>query len=132
MPFAVRIDHARSRLEIVGSDPVGLSDVLELFDRQIAEGAWTYAALHDAREVSWTPTADAIRAIVAFVDATSETLGPRGPVAIVTAPAAAIVTAWMYGRIGEGPACRTAVFRDIKAAARWLDNITARTQSPDV
>lgn len=129
MPFAVRINHARSRLEIVGSHPVGLSDVLELFDRQVAEGAWAYGALHDARQVSWTPTADAIRAIVAFVDTTSETLGPRGPVAIVTAPAARIVTAGICGRIGEGPARRTAVFNDITAAARWLDNIAAKTPS---
>jgi hypothetical protein len=52
-------------------------------------------------------------------------------VAIVTAPAAAIVTAWMYGRIGEGPAYATAVFRDIKAAAQWLDNIATKTPPRD-
>jgi hypothetical protein len=35
MPYAVEIDRARSRLKIVGSDPVGLADVLALLDRQI-------------------------------------------------------------------------------------------------
>lgn len=121
MPYAFEVDRARSRLRIVGSDPVGLADVLALLDRQISEGAWAYGTLHDARLVTWLPTEEDIRVIIAFVDHTSKTLGPRGPVAFVAAPHALVGIARMYAQIGEGSTLHAEVFRDIDAAARWLD-----------
>jgi hypothetical protein len=121
MPFAFHIDHRRSRLNVVASNPVGLSDLLEVLDRQVAEGAWSYATLHDARLVTWMPSQEAIRAIVAFVEDTSETLGPRGPVAFVGASATLAGMARMFSRIRAGSARRAEVFRNVEKAGRWLD-----------
>ena len=126
VPFAFHIDHRRSRLNIVGSNPVGLSDLLEILDRQVAEDAWSYATLHDARLVTWTPSEEAMRAFVAFVETTSETLGPRGPVAFVGASSTLAVMAGMFSRIGAGSARRAEVFRSVDAAARWLDGHARR------
>jgi hypothetical protein len=121
MPYAFETDRSRQRLTIVGSDPVGLSDVLALLARQIAEGAWSYASLHDARNVTWLPTLDDVRMIVAFVDNNSKTLGPRGPVAFVAPPSTVFGIARMYSQIGAGSAHRAEIFQDIEAAMRWLD-----------
>ena len=85
MPYTIDIDRWIPRVTVVGSDPVGLPDALALLGRQIAEGAWAYGTLHDARRVTWVPTLDDIRTIVAYVDTKARTIGPRGPVAFVAA-----------------------------------------------
>lgn len=126
MPYAIDADRARRRLSVIGTDPVALPDVLAVLDWQIADGAWSYATLHDARHVTWIPTDEDIRVIVAFVDNTSQTLGPRGPVAFVAAVPALAGMVRMYSRIGEGSALRAQIFSDRDAAARWLDEVTSK------
>lgn len=106
---------------MIGSDPVALPDVLALLDRQIAEGAWSYGSLHDARNVTWVPTPEDIRTIVAYVDNNSKTLGPRGPVAFVAAGRTVLGIARMYSQIGEGSAHHAEIFQDIEAAKQWLE-----------
>jgi hypothetical protein len=125
MPYAVEIDHARSRLTVIGSDPVSLPDVLALLDRQIAAGAWSYSSLHDARNVTWMPTPEDIRTIVAHVDNNSKTLGPRGSVAFVAAGQTVLGIARMYSQIGARSAHHAEIFQDIDAAKRWLDREAA-------
>jgi hypothetical protein len=122
MPYETEIDHAAKRLFVTASDPVGLPDVLDLLSRQIAAGAWSYGSVHDARAVTWLPTLDDIRVIVAYVDNNSRTLGPRGAVAFVAAPAARFGMARMYSQIALGSGLRAEVFQSVDAAARWLDS----------
>ncbi len=62
--------------------------MLELLGKQIAEHAWSYGMVHDARRVSWMPTDDDVRSVAAYVDISARTLGPRRPVAFVAASAA--------------------------------------------
>jgi hypothetical protein len=126
MPYTIQIDHAKRRVRVVGSDPVSLPDALELLGRQIAEGAWPYATVHDARQVTWVPTDGDVRSIVAYVDTNARTLGPRGPVAFVAASAALFGVARMYAEIGTGSALRGEVFRDPAPAERWLDDEMTR------
>ena len=126
MPYTIDIDRWIPRVTVVGSDPVGLPDALALLGRQIADGAWAYGTLHDARRVTWVPTLDDIRTIVAYVDTNARTLGPRGPVAFVAAPAAFFGMARMYSQIAGGSALQAEVFQDVTAAARWLDREAAR------
>jgi hypothetical protein len=121
LPHSFQIDRSSRRVTIVGSDPVALPDVLALLDRQIAEGAWSYGTLHDARSVSWQPTADDVRMIVAYVDNNSRTLGPRGSVAFVAGSGALSGMAQMYSKIVAGSALHAEVFADVDSARRWLD-----------
>ena len=122
MPYSFQIDRKARRLTIVGSDPVVLSDVLALLDRQIAEGAWSFVTFHDARLVTWLPTPDDFGVIVAYVDNNSRTLGPRGSVAFVADGAAVTEVAKMYSQIGSGSALHAEVFGDADLATRWLDD----------
>jgi len=121
MPYVFDVDHARARITIHASDPVGLPDVLALLDQQVAAGAWSYGSLHDARGVTWLPTPDDIRTIVAYVDNNSRTLGPRGPVAFIAASESLFDMARMNSAFVTGSSLRAEVFRDVEAAARWLD-----------
>ncbi len=111
-------------MRVVGSDPVSLTDVLELLDKQIAEQAWSYGMVHDARRVSWLPTEADVASVVAFVDLKARRLGPRGPVAFVAfvaASAALFGMPRMYSQIATGSALRGEVFPDLVSAERWLD-----------
>ena len=121
MPYSLQIDHSSRRLTIVGSEPVGLPDVLAALDRQIAEGAWSYDSLHDARFVTWLPTPDDIRVIVAYVDSNSKTLGPRGAVAFVARTGALPGIARTYSQIASGSAHHAEFFGDVESATHWLD-----------
>ena len=121
MPYSFQIDRKARRLTIVGSDPVALSDLLALLDRQIAEGAWSFGTFHDARLVTWLPTPDDVRVIVAYVDNNSRTLGPRGSVAFVAGGGTLAGMAKMYSQIASGSALHAEVFGDVDLATRWLD-----------
>jgi hypothetical protein len=121
MPYSFDVNRPERRVTVVGSDPVGLPDVLALLDRQIAEGAWSYGTLHDARLVTWEATPDDIRVIVAYVDNNARTLGPRGPVAFVATGGVLVGMARMYDQIAHGSALLAEVFSDVGAAALWLD-----------
>ena len=125
MPYTVEIDREKRRLRVVGSDPVGLTDALYILDRQIAAGGWSFGTLHDAREVTWVPTPADIRTIVAYVDTNARTLGPRGPVAFVGAPATLFGMARMYSQIARGSALQAEVFQEVTAAEQWLDGQAA-------
>lgn len=120
MAYTFEVNHAKHRVFVVGRDPVGLPDVLALLDRQVDEHAWSYAALHDARLVTWLPSSAEIRQIVAYIDATSRTHGPRGSVAFVVSDATLFGMARMYSEIAEGTSLEFQFFRDPAVAERWL------------
>jgi len=126
MPYSINVDHEHRSVTVVATEPVGLADVLGLLDRQIAAGAWSYGTLHDARQVNWTPSADDLHLIVAYVDNNSRTLGPRGRVAFVTKGGALIGFARIYESMTRGSSLQGRVFADIDAAQAWLDNDDGR------
>jgi len=70
----MEINRHKHRVIVTGSDPVDVRDVLTLLDRQIAARAWSFGSLHNARDVTWLPTDDDIRTIVAYVDRNAHTL----------------------------------------------------------
>ena len=121
MPYAISIDHQRRDITVVATEPVGPSDVLALLGHQIAEGAWGYRTLHDARHVGWVPTPDEMLLILAYVDNNSKTLGPRGPVAFVTSGSTSIGFARVYESLADGSSMLGRVFGDLAAARHWLE-----------
>jgi hypothetical protein len=121
MPYSISIDHGQRRVEVIGQDPFGLDDVLQLMDRQVAEGAWAYVLLHDARSITWIPSVTDIRRLVSRVEANIRTHGPRGPVAIITTNEALFGMSRMYSVLGEKAEFTVAVFRDPLLAERWIE-----------
>jgi len=124
MPYTIQVDHTKRRAVVMGTDP--LSDVPVLFDRQVAAHAWSYGTVHDARHVTWVPNANETDTIVAFVDDNAITLGPRGPVAFVVAPAGFFGMPRMYSQIAMESAVEAAVFYKVSDANRWLDQRSTR------
>ena len=121
MPYTIHIDHDKKLVIVVGRDPLTIDDALMVLDWQMGGRAWSYGTLHDAREASWVPSDDDRRAIAAYVDANAGTLGPRGPVAFVAAPAAVFELARTYSSAAAASAPHAGMFRDVGAAKRWLD-----------
>lgn len=122
MPYTIEVDHDTRRIAVTATDPVGLSDALALLDRQVAEGAWSYGTVHDARSITWLATEEDVRTIVAYVDYNSRALGPRGPVGFVAAPEALFGMARMYSQIATGSMLNARVFQDTASAMRWLES----------
>jgi len=119
MPYNIHIDHHKKLVIVVGRDPLTVDDALTVFDWQMAGRAWSYATLHDARQVSWVPTEDDRRTITAYVAAYTRAAGPRGPVALIAA--AVVRLARTYSDAAGASAPHAAMFRDVGAAKRWLD-----------
>jgi len=122
MPYTIQIDHPRRRFVVVGADPISVSDVLVLLDYQVAPNAWSYGTVHDARGMTWVPTATETDTIVSYVDNTALTLGPRGPVAFVAAPAACFGMPRMYPHV----ASEADVFHTVADVRRWVDRHARR------
>jgi hypothetical protein len=121
MPYSISIDHGQKRVAVVAHDPVGLADAFEFMDRQVAEGAWAYTLLHDARSISWIPSVAEVRRLVFRIQTIARTHGPRGPVAFITANEALFGMARMYSVLGQDVALTVEVFRDPLQAERWLE-----------
>jgi hypothetical protein len=125
MPYFVEIDRERKRFFVIGRDPVGLSDVIALLDRQVAEGAWSYGTIHDSRLVTWMPSREDVIAIVIHIAAIVTTHRTRGPVAFIASSQTLFGIARMYTAIAEGSKYKASVFRNLEDANRWLDRACA-------
>jgi len=115
------IDRPRKRIEVIAWGPVGMEDALELIARQAAEGAWPYALLHDARQITWIPSSSEIRRLVSYIETMTRVHGPRGPVAFITANDALFGMTRMFSMLGEGASFMSEVFRDPTEAEQWLN-----------
>ena len=82
MPFRYEVDHAARRVSVLWRNPVAVTEMIEVLERQAADGAWAYGVLHDTRQVTnldlaaMAPALEASRTL-------SAAHGPRGPIALV-------------------------------------------------
>lgn len=82
MPFHYEVDHAARRVSVLWRNPVAVAEMIEVVERQAADGAWAYGVLHDTRQVTnldlaaMAPALEASRRL-------SAAHGPRGPIALV-------------------------------------------------
>lgn len=82
VPFHYEVDHAARRVSVLWRNPVAVADMIEVLDRQAADGAWAYGVLHDLRQVTDLP----LSAMAPALEASrrlSAAQGPRGPIALV-------------------------------------------------
>jgi len=106
-------DDVRRRIEVIGDGPLSADDLISVVRRQIADNAWTYGLLYEA-----TALPEAIDALLVHVREASASLGPRGPVAVVSqGPDAINVARYMASANVE-----IALFVNRRSAEEWLDS----------
>ena len=125
VPYDVRFDDEQKRMLVMAVDPLSLAEVIEMIDDQAARGAWHYSILHDARAITWVPTADEIRRIVDRIRTLSKTHGARGPIAFVADNKAVFGMARMYELLGDRDRLRILVTQDFERAQQWLVEMAA-------
>ena len=96
MPFRYVRDDIARRISLTVTDPLTIAEMIETVDRQLADGAWSYATFDDARtRASQTKSTD-VRMFVAHVRQLVAAHGSRGPIAIAARAAAVVAGAQMY------------------------------------
>jgi len=120
MPSSYERDDARRRIVVTVEGDVSAAEALGIVNRQLADGAWTYGVLYDARNDTSQPSTADVRSIVEHVGRCIAQHGPRGPVAIVTRNPSNYGMARMYSTLGEPVKLTVEVFREIVEAEAWL------------
>ena len=113
-------DEVKRRLLWVAHGEVTLEEILQVTARQIADGAWPYPLLYDAREREGSLTAGDLHQLSDAIAEYSARLGPRGRIAIVVS-ADAHGQGQMYSLVSSRLEGNHQVFRDVADAERWLD-----------
>jgi len=119
MPLIVEIDHAKRFVTVTAGDVVVLQDVLDYFERLIAEGAMPYPKLFDARLCTPRFSDRDVRLVGAKMMVYAA-YDPRGPVAMVApkGPMQDLLTRFM---LAAGPSARPAmIFERLEDAHGWL------------
>lgn len=119
MPILVERNDDTQTLKVTASGVLTLRDTLALVDRQLAEGAWSYTMLYDARGLTAMPSADEVRRLAARVETLVLKHGRRGAIAIVTNAEAVYGTSRMYAALCQ-QGQTISVFRACDEAERWL------------
>ena len=121
MPILYERDDDKRRITAVSVGRVTLADTLAILDRQAAEGAWSYATLHDARASTSVPSAADVQRMVKHIGKLTTKHGPRGQVALVVSDRALSRMGAVYANLGELTALEVRVFSTLDAADEWLD-----------
>jgi hypothetical protein len=112
-------DDATRRLYWIAREVVTLNDVLEVTSRRATEGAWSYRVLYDARQRTGSLTLEQLRELNQCVAANTSRYGPRGAMAIVTAPKADGIRR-VFSMIGRALSADQRVFTRVPDADHWL------------
>ena len=130
MPFQyVRSDRPQ-QIRITVTDPVTVADFVEIAEHQLADGAWRYGLLVDARAIAQPPPPRDIRLFIARLSEFVAAHGRRGPIAFVAKESGVIGRAQMYSSLGLEFETQE-VFWDARDAQEWLDERIARTPQPE-
>jgi hypothetical protein len=121
MPIQYERDDARHRIRVTVTDPLTVADLIASVERQLADGAWGYGLLVDARSTFRAPQPMEMRSFVSSVRELVSAHGPRGPIAIVAKESAAIIGAQLYSFFGQKMEA-VETFWDLDDAQRWLDD----------
>jgi hypothetical protein len=116
----VRDDAAR-RIHVTAHAALDASDLVDILDRQIAEGTWAFDILYDLRRVEGaTAQADAL-IIADLVQGYVRTHGQRGRVALITRDDRMRGIGQTYANDIGKSGIAIQLFRDPVNADDWLD-----------
>jgi hypothetical protein len=131
MPVQYLLDDTQRRIRLVLSDPITVAELLGSVERQLADGAWSYGTLVDARIPFPAPRSSDMESFVSGVRELIAAHGPRGPVAVVARESGPISSAQMFLFFG-GKTDAIEVFWDLEDARQWLDERLAQARDqPD-
>lgn len=116
MPFDYRLDDARRVIRLTATEPIGLLDVTTMVDRQLADGAWQYGMLVDARQAILSPVDS--RGLFEYIRKIVEQHGPHGPIALVRRQDLGSAQVFAF-RSAESD-LSFEVFWDVDEAERWI------------
>jgi hypothetical protein len=124
MPYQYRRDDATHRVTITVTDPLTVPERIGAVEHQLADGAWSYGVLVDARSLApFTPDRDDMRAVVDRIAELVAAHGPRGPVVIVSTKPSVIGSGQLYNMLDKSDRSLE-VFWDISDARRALDQLS--------
>jgi hypothetical protein len=125
MPYQYARDDTARRIRITLTDPLTVAERIAAVEQQVADDAWRYGTLIDARRLAvYKPNPAEMRAVVARVAEFVVKYGPRGPVAIVSNRPTVISAGQLYNHFGDrGNAVE--VFWDLVEARKFLDQQSA-------
>jgi hypothetical protein len=114
-------DNLRRRLTVISEGQVSFAQIATFLETQLEQGTWEYAVLHDARGATTDLSPEDSRLLLTSVQ--SATAGrQRGPVAVVTHDDGVRSAVATHIAMGREIGLRMAVFGDVEAAERWLDD----------
>jgi hypothetical protein len=120
MPIDYQRDDRTRRIRITATKPVTSEDLIEIANRQAAEGAWSYALLYDGSARHEAPSPDTIHRLVLQAGVLTTKHGPRGPIALVLRAPELGRMAKRYATLGELVALNARVFSTVQEAEDWL------------
>jgi hypothetical protein len=121
MPYQYARDDTARRVKITLTDPLTVAERIAAVEEQVADNAWRYGTLIDARYLAvYKANPAEMQAVVARVAELVAEHGPRGPVAVVSNRAAVISAGQMYNHFDD-KRNTVEVFWDLDEARRFLD-----------
>lgn len=120
MPLHYVQDDAQRRIRVTVTEPFTVADLIGSVERQLADGAWRYGTLVDARAPSVAFSGSDLQLLASRVSELVAAHGPRGPVAVVARDPRTISSAQRHV-FSAGKIYSIDVFWDLEEGQRWLD-----------
>jgi len=116
MPFHYVRDDTGRRIRLTPIDPVTAAEMIEILDRQLADGAWGYGTLVDAQRISSPTVSSDMQTFMEHFRELVAAHGPRGPLVVVTRTSGVIGSTQKYVLLGGTAGREFEVFWDIDDA----------------
>jgi hypothetical protein len=124
MPFQYARDDARRRITMTASDPLTMGERIAVLEHQLADDAWTYGVIIDARSMApFRPKLTEMQAVTSRLAELVAVHGPRGPVAIVSRQTSVITASCLHNSMGVRTPIE--VFWQLDDAQTYLDGSVA-------
>ena len=120
VPVIYSRDDRRRRIVVGTVGYVSPEDILQVVERQAAEGAWGYATIYDSSAGVNSPKGDDMRRLVLRIGELTALHGPRGPVALVVDSATMAKAGLAYRKMGELTGMNFQIFPTLNDAEEWL------------
>jgi hypothetical protein len=120
VPISFTIDHDQRLLTAVCAGAVTLKDIEEYLGAVVGAGTLAYRKLFDGTDGDASMTEEEMMALGALVR-TYHGMGAMGPLAIVLVAEHTHGLARLFGALAAADR-PTRIFRDLRAARRWLES----------
>ena len=125
--YAYQRDDARRLVRVVAHGSLTFADFNAIVDRQAAEGSWEFGLLYDLQRMSIPISSEDAVILAGIVYRHLLTLGPRGPVAVVTTSFEVLGSAQAYAFATSRAGINVQVFWNGVEAEQWLESEIDRT-----